>query len=98
MLDRTRPEGEYAPIYRKYGTGTTVFSALAGGLLTGKYNNGVPEDSRFSKHGDLSFIKDLVDSFGNESGQQLLAKVQTLAEFAEKGACRRSIRDTPADD
>ena len=39
MFHRERPEKEYAPIYRNYGVGTTVWSPLAYGLLTGKYNN-----------------------------------------------------------
>ncbi len=38
--------------------GTTVWSPLASGVLTGKYNNGVPEDSRFSKNPDLKRILD----------------------------------------
>ena len=36
MFHRERPEKEYAPIYKKYAIGTTVWSALASGLLTGK--------------------------------------------------------------
>ena len=36
LFHRERPEGEYAPLYQKYGLGTTVWSALASGLLTGK--------------------------------------------------------------
>jgi hypothetical protein len=88
MLDRTRPEEEYAPLYRKYGMGTTVFSALAGGLLTGKYNQGVPEGSRFEKHGELPFIKSVVDSFGNDEGQKTIKQLQELNSFAEKGPRR----------
>jgi aryl-alcohol dehydrogenase-like predicted oxidoreductase len=84
MLDRKRPVEEYAPLYRKYGLGTTVFSALAGGLLTGKYNDGVPAGSRFEKHGELPFIKQVVDSFGQEEGQKTITKLKELAGFAEK--------------
>lgn len=36
MFHRERPEKEYAPLYKKYAIGTTVWSALASGLLTGK--------------------------------------------------------------
>jgi len=49
MFHRERPEKEYAPLYKKYGYGTTVWSPLASGLLTGKYNDGIPEDSRFAR-------------------------------------------------
>jgi aryl-alcohol dehydrogenase-like predicted oxidoreductase len=92
MLDRERPEGEYAPLYRKYRMGTTVFSALAGGVLTGKYNEGkVPEGSRFAKHGDLPFYKVVVDSFGQEEGQKKLNMIKELGSFAEKGIESLSI-------
>ncbi len=48
MLVRERFEKEYGNIYNKFGYGTTVWSPLASGILTGRYNNGeVPEDSRF---------------------------------------------------
>jgi len=47
MFHRYRVEVEYAPLYRSFGLGTTIWSPLASGLLTGKYNDGkVPEGSR----------------------------------------------------
>ena len=47
LLHRRRFEEEYAILYKELGYGTTVWSPLAGGLLTGKYNDGkVPEGSR----------------------------------------------------
>ncbi len=46
MLHRERVEREYAPLYEEIGLGTTIWSPLAGGLLTGKYNEGIPEGSR----------------------------------------------------
>ncbi|KAJ6550143.1 voltage-gated potassium channel beta-2 subunit [Mycena capillaripes] len=48
MFYRERPEKEYASLYEKYSYGTTIWSPLAGGILTGKYNDGIPEGSRFS--------------------------------------------------
>ncbi|KAH9829438.1 Aldo keto reductase [Rhodofomes roseus] len=82
MFHRDRPEGEYAPLYRKYGLGTTVFSALASGLLTGKYNNGIPSGSRFENHKD--FFKNTIQSLNEEEGLKKLEKVKTLTTFAEK--------------
>ncbi|EPQ60308.1 Aldo/keto reductase [Gloeophyllum trabeum ATCC 11539] len=82
MLHRERPEKEYEPLYKKYGLGTTVFSALAGGLLTGKYNKGIPQDSRLAKHSDLPFLKQLIDSFGEEEGKRKLQVVQQLNDLA----------------
>jgi voltage-dependent potassium channel beta subunit len=51
MLTRERFEEEYAPLYRDLGYGTTIWSPLASGLLTGKYNEGVPQDSRAALKG-----------------------------------------------
>lgn len=51
LLTRTRVEVEYARLYRDLGIGTTVWSPLASGLLTGKYNDGIPANSRASLKG-----------------------------------------------
>ena len=51
MFARERFEKEYAPLYRDLGYGTTIFSPLASGLLTGKYNEGIPTGSRASLEG-----------------------------------------------
>ncbi len=51
LLERQRIEVEYAPLYAEYGMGATVFSPLASGLLTGKYNDGIPADSRLMQDG-----------------------------------------------
>ncbi len=51
MLWRDRFEREYAPLYRDLGYGTTIWSPLASGVLTGKYNDGIPEGSRASLQG-----------------------------------------------
>ncbi|GJE89546.1 aldo/keto reductase [Phanerochaete sordida] len=82
MLHRERPEKEYAPLYKRYDLGTTVWSALASGLLTGKYNDGVPADSRFATHKD--FFKDTLDSLTKEEGLRKLEKVKALTALAEK--------------
>ena len=49
LLDRQRVEVEYAPLYAEFGMGTTIFSPLASGLLTGKYNDGIGADSRLAQ-------------------------------------------------
>lgn len=51
LLHRERVETEYAPLYAEFGMGTTIWSPLASGLLTGKYNHGVPADSRLAQPG-----------------------------------------------
>ncbi|MCL7715642.1 aldo/keto reductase [Stenotrophomonas mori] len=49
LLHRQRVEQEYAPLYADAGLGTTVWSPLASGLLTGKYNDGIAADSRLGQ-------------------------------------------------
>ncbi len=51
MFARERFEKEYDILYKELGYGTTIWSPLASGLLTGKYNNGIPEGSRASLKG-----------------------------------------------
>ena len=51
LLERERVEVEYAPLYAEFGMGTTIFSPLASGLLTGKYNDGIPAGSRLAQDG-----------------------------------------------
>lgn len=58
MLVRDKVEVDYARLFDLYGYGTTVWSPLSGGLLTGRYNDGIPEDSRIRLFNDFPFIKD----------------------------------------
>jgi aryl-alcohol dehydrogenase-like predicted oxidoreductase len=51
MFIREQVEKEYAPLYRDFGLGTTIWSPLAGGLLTGKYDAGTPPGTRVSLPG-----------------------------------------------
>ena len=48
MLVRKRIEVDYADLFDKYRLGTTVWSPLLGGILTGKYNNEIPDNSRLA--------------------------------------------------
>ncbi|TCZ67898.1 potassium channel beta subunit family protein [Flaviaesturariibacter aridisoli] len=51
LLEREKVEREFRDIFRTVGMGTTIWSPLASGLLTGKYNDGIPEGSRLSLEG-----------------------------------------------
>jgi voltage-dependent potassium channel beta subunit len=51
LMHRERVEQEYAPLYAEFGMGTTIWSPLASGLLTGKYNNGVQGEGRLAQEG-----------------------------------------------
>src|SRR6195952_1129229 len=57
LLEREKVEKEFLMIYNTVGLGTTIWSPLASGLLTGKYNNGMPENSRLALEG-FDWLKD----------------------------------------
>jgi voltage-dependent potassium channel beta subunit len=59
LFIRDKMEREYLEIFRNQGLGTTIWSPLASGLLTGKYNEGIPEGSRFGLTG-FEWLKDRV--------------------------------------
>ncbi len=79
---RERFEVEYAPLYDRYKYGTTIWSPLASGLLTGKYNNGIPENSRLANHG--AFFEGLINSLQTEEGKAKIEKVKKLTAVAER--------------
>jgi len=81
LLDRKRFEIEYKPIFEKYGMGTTTWSPLASGALTGKYLEGIPEGSRASLEGYEWLKNSMVES---ERGQERMIKVAALAPIAEE--------------
>lgn len=56
MFVRDKMEKEYLALFDDYKFGTTVWSPLAGGVLTGKYNNGIPEGSRLHANDSLSGV------------------------------------------
>jgi voltage-dependent potassium channel beta subunit len=59
MLERKKMEGDYLPLFDNFGLGTTIWSPLASGVLTGKYLNGIPDGSRMSLD-SLSWLKEKV--------------------------------------
>jgi len=80
MFYRDRFEKEYARLYNSpYKMGTTIWSPLKGGILTGKYNNEIPKGSRLDQKG-YEFLK---DRFTKEKEDQI-PKVIKLTEYAKK--------------
>jgi aryl-alcohol dehydrogenase-like predicted oxidoreductase len=77
MLVRERVEKEYANLYEHYGTGLTIFSPLKVGILTGKYNDEIPSDSRLSTAKD-DFSKGLAKRHGDEKWQADIQQVRKL--------------------
>ena len=79
LFERHKVEEDYLPIYDTYGLGTTIWSPLSSGLLTGKYNNGLPADSRAMLPG----YEWLRQEFESPAGKAKLAKVKALAKVAD---------------
>jgi voltage-dependent potassium channel beta subunit len=80
LLTRTRVEEEYARLYDDIGLGTTIWSPLASGLLTGKYASGIPDDSRAALKGYGWLAERLTDAASQ-------AKVAALRPIADELGC-----------
>lgn len=80
LLHRDKVEKELAPLCNEIGLGLTIWSPLASGILTGKYNIGIPKDSRLNLP-TLSWLK---DSISGEEGGKKLAVVRKLTDFASE--------------
>jgi aryl-alcohol dehydrogenase-like predicted oxidoreductase len=83
MLHRDRVEREYAPLYERIGLGTTIWSPLAGGLLTGKYRDGIPPGTRST----LAGYGWLHGRYAGEGAPANIAKVERLRPIAGELGC-----------
>jgi voltage-dependent potassium channel beta subunit len=86
MFERFKMEQDYLPVFKNAGLGTTIWSPLAAGFLTGKYNNGIPADSRLAIEG-FDWLKDRwVQDAKIEKAKKLVLLAQemnvSLAELA----------------
>ncbi|MCJ1373837.1 hypothetical protein MMC20_005067 [Loxospora ochrophaea] len=81
MLARERVEKDYLLLYENYGTGLTIFSPLKIGILTGKYNDGIPQDSRLATSKD-NFTNMMNKRFGDSQW-----KTDIEAPIADKLEC-----------
>ena len=86
MLHRDRVEQEYARLYEEVGLGTTIWSPLGSGLLTGKYNDGIPDDSRLALDG-FDWLRNMV--LGDDA-ETNIAKVRGLAAVAADLGCSQA--------
>jgi voltage-dependent potassium channel beta subunit len=80
LFKRHRFSNEYVRFYKDYGYGSTTWSPLASDLLTGKYNKGIPKDSRGSLKG-YEWLKDRLTDQNN------IAKVKALEPIAKNLRC-----------
>jgi voltage-dependent potassium channel beta subunit len=83
MFSRERVEKEYAHLYKEIGLGATIWSPLASGLLTGKYNKGIPPGTRVTLPG----YEWLREEFEKESARQKIEKVRQLTPIAAELGC-----------
>ncbi|MFP4153349.1 MAG: potassium channel beta subunit family protein [Alkalispirochaeta sp.] len=78
MFHRERVEIEYAPLYRDFGLGTTIWSPLASGVLTGKYGKGI-KDGRLTLPG-YEWLRKIYES---DEGRRRIETVENLRPVAE---------------
>jgi len=83
MFHRDRVEREYAPLYESIGLGLTIWSPLAGGMLTGKYNDGIPPGTRATLPGYEFLHKRYVD----DEASRRVEKVRRLQPIAQLLGC-----------
>jgi len=86
MLHRERVEKEYARLYDEIGLGTTIWSPLGSGLLSGKYNDGLPDGSRMTLP-SYEWLRNIVQG---EQAEANLAKVRQLAAVADDLGCTQA--------
>ncbi|HET6782238.1 MAG TPA: aldo/keto reductase [Pseudoxanthomonas sp.] len=84
LLHRTRVELEYAPLYSELGLGTTIWSPLASGLLTGKYNEGVAAESRLGQKDNAWLQRMVIGDEGSRRIDRVRRFTAMAAELGEK--------------
>ena len=87
ILHRRKVEKEYARLYEDIGLGTTIWSPLASGLLTGKYLNGVPEGSRASLPG-YEWLKEILT---DEASNKKVAALKVIADELDVSLAQFSL-------
>lgn len=80
LFEREKLEKDYLEVFKNVGLGTTIWSPLASGLLTGKYNNGIPEGSRLAIEG-FDWLKERLIM------EEKIEKVKQLQELANELGC-----------
>lgn len=83
MLKREKFESEYEPLWRLEGFGSTIFSALGSGFLTGKYNDGVPKDSRYGIN-LIGSADNRLKYLNSDEGKAMIEKVKEMTKIAEE--------------
>jgi voltage-dependent potassium channel beta subunit len=90
MLERARVEHEYAPIFEKHGMGSTIWSPLYSGILTGKYNDGIPADSRMNVKG-YEWLRKMVEGSEGKKAIETTKKLGRIARDLDTSMARLAI-------
>ena len=88
MLTRKKMESEFVNLFEKHNYGTTVWGPLAGGILTGKYNDAVPEDSRGGQ--DTQWAKFLAKYIGSDNIEETRKKLRGIADISKEAGMSMS--------
>ena len=79
IFNRSKMESEYIDLFGNRGLGTTIWSPLASGILTGKYKNGIPDGTRMNLNG-YEFLKERLNS---EKGKHMISTTNQLEKIAD---------------
>ena len=79
IFNRSKMESEYIDLFANRGLGTTIWSPLASGILTGKYKNGIPDGTRMNLNG-YEFLKERLNS---EKGKHMITTTNQLEKIAD---------------
>lgn len=90
MLERSKVESEYVHLYRETGLGITVFSPLKQGILSGKYRDGVPSDSRLAQT-KIDRIAGFWKETGKQKFQAIVDQVNKLEPIAQRLGVKMSV-------
>ncbi|KXN71714.1 voltage-dependent potassium channel, beta subunit [Conidiobolus coronatus NRRL 28638] len=85
LFERENVEKEYLPLYENFGLGTTIWSPLYSGVLTGKYNNGIQSGTRLGNNDFWG--KTLSGRITTAEGQAKIEKVKEFVKVADKTGC-----------
>ncbi len=99
LLERYKMEVDYVTLFKNIGLGTTIWSPLASGLLTGKYNDGIPDDSRLALEGfgwlkDKTFTQDRIERI--KKLQEIAGELNTTLATLAIAWCIRNPNVTTA--
>jgi voltage-dependent potassium channel beta subunit len=91
MMIRDKFEVDFVPMYNKLGYGTTIWSPLASGFLTGKYNDGkIPEGSRFAGKLQQNVHDRVFNNYKEAWGDKLYDRLKDLAALAKELGCTQA--------